>query len=63
MPGMNGFELAKHVKNSLPGIKLLFMSGYIKPTDTHGMIKLNNNLIEKPIHLDALAVKIREMLG
>ena len=63
MPGMNGFDLAKHVKNSFPEMKLLFMSGYAKPTDTHKMMKIGDNLIEKPVSIYALAVKLRKILG
>jgi PAS domain S-box-containing protein len=62
MPGMNGFELAKQVKEFLPETKILFMSGYAKPTDTHKMMRINDNLIQKPIVLHALAVKLREIL-
>ncbi|MCX6985412.1 MAG: response regulator, partial [Lentisphaerae bacterium] len=63
MPEMNGFDLAKHVKNSFPEMKLLFMSGYAKPTDTHKMMKIGDNLIEKPVSIYALAVKLRKILG
>ncbi|MFA6292384.1 MAG: PAS domain S-box protein [Victivallales bacterium] len=63
MPGMNGFELMEKIKVLMPETKLLFMSGYTNPTDTIKMMKVCGNLIEKPIHLDSLAVKIREILG
>lgn len=62
MPGMNGFDLAKQLKSSLPEIKLLFMSGYINPSDIHGMTKARKDFIEKPLSLDALASKIHEIL-
>jgi CheY-like chemotaxis protein len=62
MPGMNGFELAKRVKKLLPGIKLLFMSGYANQTDTQEMLKMNKNLIQKPISISDLGVKLREIL-
>ncbi len=63
MPGMNGFELAKHLRDSYPEIELLFMSGYAKPTDTHKMMDITDNLIDKPIAIHALAVKLRKILG
>jgi two-component system cell cycle sensor histidine kinase/response regulator CckA len=63
MPKMNGFELARQIKDSFPEIKLLFMSGHAKPTDTRKMMKINNNLIDKPINLYSLATKLREVLG
>lgn len=62
MPGMNGFEPARKLRKSLPGAKLLFMSGYAKPADTHGMIRLTDNLISKPVSIRRLAIKLREIL-
>lgn len=62
MPGMNGFELSKDVSSLLPEIKLLFMSGYNEPTDNQTMMKFSNNFIHKPLSLDALSAKIREIL-
>jgi PAS domain S-box-containing protein len=63
MPGMNGFELAKRLKKALPEIKLLFMTGYIKPTSTQEMMKIKDNLIDKPVSIHALSIKLREILG
>ena len=63
MPGMNGFELGKKLKKSIPDIKLLFMSGYIKPTSTQEMMKISDNLIDKPVSIHALSIKLREILG
>ncbi len=62
MPGMNGFELAKKIKASLPEIKLLYMSGYNKPTDTNQMTGTNKNFINKPICIYTIANKLREIL-
>ena len=62
MPGMNGFELAKQIRNSSPEIKLLFMSGYVNPTKTDIMMNTSGKFIQKPIVLHALAAKLREIL-
>ncbi|MFA6290817.1 MAG: response regulator [Victivallales bacterium] len=62
MPGMNGYELGNHLKNLLPGIKQLFMSGYTKPSAANEMVKANNNLIQKPLSLHTLGIKLREIL-
>ena len=62
MPGTTGFELARQVKNLSPEIKLLFMSGYAKPSDTLKMMNITDNLIDKPINLHKLAVKLRKIL-
>ncbi|MCX6986415.1 MAG: ATP-binding protein, partial [Lentisphaerae bacterium] len=62
MPGTTGFELAKQMKKLAPEIKLLFMSGYAKPSDTLKMMNITDNLIDKPINLHKMAVKLREIL-
>jgi signal transduction histidine kinase len=62
MPGMNGFELAGHMKDLWPEVKTLFMSGYAEPTGTRKMMKTSDNFIQKPIYQYTLAVKIREIL-
>ena len=62
MPGMNGFELAKQIRNSSPEIKLLFMSGYVNPNKTDIMMKISGKFIQKPIVLHTLSVKLREIL-
>jgi PAS domain S-box-containing protein len=62
MPEMNGFELAKQIKSSLPEVKLLFISGYNNPTDTQKRMKIDNNFLEKPLSIHTLAVKLRDML-
>ncbi|MCX6984465.1 MAG: hybrid sensor histidine kinase/response regulator, partial [Lentisphaerae bacterium] len=56
------FEMAKQAKDLFPEIKLLFMSGYAKPTGTHKMMKISGNFIQKPISPYALSVKLREIL-
>jgi hypothetical protein len=38
------------------------MSGYDNPTITDKMMKISDNLIQKPINLPALAVKLRKIL-
>ncbi len=63
MPEMSGFELAKKIRKSMPDIKMIFMTGHAKPFDTHGMIRINNNLMQKPVSIYALAFKLREVLG
>jgi CheY-like chemotaxis protein len=62
MPGMNGFKLAKQIRNSSPEIKLLFMSGYVNPTKTDIMMNTSGKFIQKPIVLHTLSVKLREIL-
>jgi PAS domain S-box-containing protein len=63
MPGMSGKELAQKVVESMPGVKVLYMSGY---TDNvivhHGVLDEGIAFLQKPFTPDVLARKIREVL-
>jgi two-component system cell cycle sensor histidine kinase/response regulator CckA len=63
MPRMNGREVAEKLTIALPGLRVLFTSGY--PSDTilrHGIAESRNAFIQKPYLVDELARKIRELL-
>jgi len=64
MPHMNGRELVNRLTIMRPGIKALFMSGY---TDNvivnHGVLDESAPFIEKPFSPEALARKVRAVLG
>ena len=64
MPGMNGFELANQVLLLQPGIKVLFMSGYLTDPGTYPgcLFTEKINLIQKPFVSDALAAAVRMIL-
>jgi two-component system cell cycle sensor histidine kinase/response regulator CckA len=63
MPGMDGRELARLIKDSHPATKILFMSGYVSDE-----LALREELgygvpfIQKPYNLEDLARKVREVL-
>jgi CheY-like chemotaxis protein len=64
MPGgMNGRQLADQLTRELPGLKVLFTSGY-----THGVMAVQSTamppgqLLNKPFRRRDLAVKVREAL-
>ncbi|MFO7606744.1 MAG: ATP-binding protein [Desulfurivibrionaceae bacterium] len=64
MPGMNGMELAVKTRKVHPGIKVIFMSGYDElPVDQKlaQMVK-NLDLLKKPMSLEGLSRKVREVL-
>ena len=66
MPRVRGSEVARRLLASRPAMKVIFMSGY-----TEGGFGLASDeiqepgttLLQKPFQLDALALKIREVLG
>ncbi|MBI2571830.1 MAG: response regulator, partial [Candidatus Schekmanbacteria bacterium] len=63
MPGMSGPVLASRLRQSLPELKVLFMSGY---TDSaivhHGVLDPGVPLMQKPFSVSHLSVAIREIL-
>jgi two-component system, cell cycle sensor histidine kinase and response regulator CckA len=64
MPEMNGRDLAEHMVRVCPEIKVLFMSGYAADTiSQHGVPAQNVHYIQKPFTQEALARKVREVLG
>jgi PAS domain S-box-containing protein len=64
MPGMNGRELVERMKSDCPNMKVLYMSGYTAEAIAHhGILDEGVNFISKPIGREALAQKVREVLG
>jgi signal transduction histidine kinase/DNA-binding NarL/FixJ family response regulator len=63
MPGMNGRQLADELHKRLPGLKVLFMTGYSRNAIVHqGRLDPGVSLLQKPLTQVMLAAKIREIL-
>ncbi|MCM2563738.1 response regulator [Lutimaribacter sp. EGI FJ00015] len=64
MPGgMGGHELANAARELLPGVKILFTSGYTENSIVHhGRLDQGVKLLSKPYRREQLATKIREVL-
>jgi len=63
MPGMTGILLAERLKEAMPELKVLFMSGYSYGSiGNYETLKEDMNFIEKPFNRDELSEKIREVL-
>lgn len=61
MPGMNGPELASRVREIIPGVKCLYISGFTADAiDTQGLIEQKAVFLAKPFSIRELAEKIRE---
>ncbi len=64
MPNLSGRELAERLEKIRPGINVLFMSGYNDDVITlKGKLEEPVPFIEKPFSPEALAGKVRELLG
>jgi signal transduction histidine kinase/CheY-like chemotaxis protein len=63
MPEMNGRDLAKDLLSLYPGLKHLFMSGYLgNVIGQQGALDQGENFIQKPFSMQALVAKVREVL-
>ncbi|MEJ5349416.1 MAG: ATP-binding protein [Desulfosoma sp.] len=64
MPKMSGKQLIDRLMRTIPDLKVLYMSGY---TDnaivSYGVLDPRTPFIQKPFTRDAIALKIREILG
>ena len=64
MPGMSGRELADHVTEQFPSVKVLFMSGYTDEAIVqHGVLNEGVAFIEKPFTPEVLLRRLREVLS
>ncbi len=63
LPGMNGGELAEHARAMLPGLRVLFASGYTGDVAAYQvLVDANSNLIQKPFSVSTLGERVRQAL-
>jgi PAS domain S-box-containing protein len=63
MPGMNGVDLARRVRQARPGIRVLYMSGHTGNAVTEeAALDPGLVLLQKPFTMSTLTAKIREAL-
>ena len=64
MPGMNGSEMVQRIKATRPELKVLFMSGYTADiVAQRGIVEHGMHYIQKPLEMEKLGEKIREVLA
>ena len=63
MPGMGGGELARRAQEHLPGLLVLFISGYTENTIVHqGVLDPGVAFLQKPFNFEVLATAVRRVL-
>ena len=64
LPGLNGRQIIDAARETRPSLKVLFMTGYAENAAiTAGFLEPGMAMITKPFAMEALATRIREMLG
>jgi PAS domain S-box-containing protein len=64
LPGMNGRQLADQARETRPGLKILFITGYAENTAlAEGFLQSGMEMITKPFDLDNLSQRIRAMVA
>jgi PAS domain S-box-containing protein len=63
LPGLNGRQIAEIARRHRPQLKILFVTGYAEHATGHApFLETGMEMVTKPFALDALALKIREMI-
>src|ERR1700731_600096 len=64
LPGMNGRQLADQARETRPGLKILFITGYAESVAiSDGFLESGMEMITKPFELDNLSRRIRAMIS
>jgi CheY-like chemotaxis protein len=63
LPGLNGRQVAEIARQHRPDLKVLFVTGYAEHATGHApFLAPGMEMVTKPFALDALALKIRDMI-
>ena len=64
MPGMNGPEMAGRIQETLPHLRVVFMSGYTeRALARNAQVDASFEYLQKPFTLKSLTQKIAKVLG
>lgn len=65
MPGMDGIDLVKKIRNQLTELKIMFITGFSAVAIEANETEFNGeaDVISKPFHLNDLTNRIEKMLG
>ncbi|MFD1746740.1 PAS domain S-box protein [Rhizobium helianthi] len=62
MPGMSGDQLAGHVRERWPQVRILFTSGYAEPDVAGKQLAADESWLKKPYTARELAIQLRALL-
>lgn len=63
LPGMNGIELGRKLKNQNPNLHVMLMSGFSEEVlSQHGLFAGNSDFIQKPFSIHDFRKKTREVM-
>lgn len=63
MPGMTGAQLAAQVRDRLPDIRILFVTGYADIESVRATLGADQLILRKPYHFDALVSAVGQALA
>jgi two-component system, cell cycle sensor histidine kinase and response regulator CckA len=64
MPGMSGKDLSDRLRSAVPGLPVLFMSGYTDNVmDRYGLDAAGDSLLHKPFNAQQLLAAVQDVLG
>lgn len=64
MPGMNGPDMVKEIRQAHPELKVIFMSGYTEDAFVGtGLDNANLNFLQKPFNLKDMAAMVKKVLN
>ncbi len=63
LPGLNGRQLVESARQHRPGLKVLFITGYVPDNEVHSdFLGPGTDMLGKPFSIDMLATRIRQLI-
>jgi CheY-like chemotaxis protein len=63
MPGLSGYDVAQKIRAIRPGIKIMYITGYVDGKKQSHRLQRDERLLQKPVHPEQLLSSVREMLS
>jgi CheY-like chemotaxis protein len=63
MPGMNGAEVARTIREQQPGLPIMFVTGYAESEQLEAALGADVPVLRKPFSVAQLAAAVEEQLA